>query len=99
MTRQDYNKIILNDLKRQDFFEKFIPDETSVEVYDILEECMEIYPDQRFGQIFTNYIYPDYRSRTEDGLNQVMDMLFYKCGCDPFYEESSETVKRLNIEI
>lgn len=99
MTRQDYNKIILNDLQEKKFFESFMNDDIARDIYDIIEEKMIAYPDLRFGQIFCNDIYPDYRSRQETGLNNVMDMLFYGCTCDPFYEEPEITVKRLRIEV
>lgn len=95
MKRQDYNKEIINHLNNRKFFENFFNEEMSVKIYETLEDCIMDYPDQRFGQIFTNYIYPDYRLRTEESLNHIMDMLFYNVKMDPFYEESSETYHRL----
>ena len=41
MTRQQYNKQILNELSR----------------------LIDLYPDQRFGQLIANYILPNYRQR------------------------------------
>lgn len=41
MTRQQYNKQILNELNR----------------------LIDIFPDQRFGQLIANYILPNYRQR------------------------------------
>ena len=41
MTRQQYNKEILNELSK----------------------LIDKYPDQRFGQLIANYIFPTYRER------------------------------------
>lgn len=41
MTRQQYNKQILDELNR----------------------LIDLYPDQRFGQLIANYILPNYRQR------------------------------------
>jgi uncharacterized membrane protein YgcG len=37
--------------------------EANKEILRILEVLVEAYPDQRFGQIITNYIFPDYREK------------------------------------
>ena len=98
MNRQDYNKAILTCLKDKKFLESFYSDYHSSQLYERLNDCIEQYPDQRFGQIFTNYIYPDYRTRNDIVMNSVMDMLFYNVKCDPFNEESESTCKRLAPE-
>lgn len=98
MSRQNYNILIFNQLKKSKFFESFMDGQTSEKVYNTLDECILDYPDQRFGQIFTNYVYPTYRDRQDTVLNQVMDMMFYGCTCDPFYEESNETYNRLKLQ-
>lgn len=54
--------------------------EYNKEILTILECLIETMPEQRFGQIICNYIFPNYRE------------------VDPFYEESSETLKRLGPE-
>ena len=97
MSRQNYNIIILNQLRKSKFFESLMDEQMSGEVYDTLDDSILDYPHQRFGQIFTNYVYPDYRQRQDDVLNRVMDILFYGCTCDPFYEESKETYNRLVV--
>lgn len=96
MTRQEYNFKIFEQLKSNKFFNNFMDRNMSDEVYEVLEDCIQDYPQQRFGQIFCNYVYPSYRDRDVMELNQVVDMLFYKSTCsDPFYEESEETYNRL----
>lgn len=37
--------------------------EANKEILRTLEALVEAYPDQRFGQLVTNYIFPDYRER------------------------------------
>ena len=97
MSRQNFNILILNQLKKSKFFENFMDNRMSEKVYETLDDCILDYPNQRFGQIFTNYVYPDYRERPNMTLNQVMDMMFYGSTCDPFYEESKETYNRLKL--
>lgn len=97
MSRQNFNTLILNQLKKSKFFESFMDNQMSKKVYETLDDCILDYPHQRFGQIFTNYVYPDYQQRPDMVLNQVMDMMFYGCTCDPFYEESNETYNRLKL--
>lgn len=95
MTRKEYNLEIFEELKNRKFFNSFLTDEMTNEVHDVLMECINDFPEQRFGQIFTNYVYPDYRNRSDETLNHIMDMLFYGVEMDPFFEESSESHKRL----
>ena len=95
MKRQDYNLMITEHLNKRKFFENFFDEETCQKVYETLNDCTMDYPDQRWGQIFTNYVYPDYRQRTENSLNHIMDVLFYGVEMDPFFEESEDTYHRL----
>ena len=95
MTRKEFNLKIFKHLSERKFFENFFDGETCDEIYETLADCIQDFPDQRFGQIMTNYIYPDYRQRTEHSLNQIMDVLFYGIDMDPFYEESEDTFNRL----
>ena len=96
MTRQDYNKIILNDLQEKKFFESFMNDDIARDIYDIIEEKIYTCQDLRFGQILCNTL-PQYQDRKVQSINQIFDMLFYGCKCDPFYEEPEQTCIRLNI--
>lgn len=95
LNRQDYNIKIFNHLSEQKFFEKFVPEKTARDMYDILEENIYGQPDWRFGQSMCNTFPND--DRSEVGLNHIFDMLFYGSKTDPFYEESEETYKRLLI--
>lgn len=95
MKRKDFNLKIYEDLKRQNFFGQFFDKKTANRVDETLYDCINDYPEQRFGQIFTNYIYPDYRSRTEPAMNMIIDVLFYGVEMDPFFEESEDTYHRL----
>lgn len=53
------------------------------------------YPDQRFGQICCNYVFPDYRdTEVSEETKQFMEDMFH-IDMDPFYEESTETLNRL----
>lgn len=96
MNRKEFNIEILKHLEGKKFFEQFVPNEIAVDMYETLDESIQDYPDQRFGQLMCNYIYPEYRQRTESPLNMIMDMLFYNIQ-DPFFEESESTFNRLVI--
>ena len=96
MARQDFNKKINNILSERKFFESFMDDKMSQEVYEVLDDVTASYPDQRWGQLFTNYVYPEYRQRNDSTLNNVMDIMFYGVNMDPFFEESEDTYNRLN---
>lgn len=88
MERQKYNRMILELLKKDEFFEFHMSDEKAEEVYDVLEDAIREYPNQRFGQILCNYI--DFDNP------DITSMLFYKSRTsDPFYEESKSTYNRL----
>lgn len=65
--------------------------ETALDLCDLIEK----YPQQRFGQIICNYVCTDYRD-PEPNLHTkvIMDALFPDVS-DPFYEESTVTLKRL----
>lgn len=37
--------------------------EANLEILEKLRELVEAYPEQRFGQIIANYVFPDYREK------------------------------------
>lgn len=87
MKRQEYNKKIL------EICPDFYPEFKEEVVLNI-----DLFPDQRFGQLICNYICPDYRDSEVSNLSIViMNTLFSDWRqYDPFFEESSETFKRLS---
>jgi hypothetical protein len=60
-----------------------------------IKELVEKYPQQRFGQIICNYIYPEYRTTEDEDTLKFMKK-YFDIPYDPFFEESSETYNRLN---
>lgn len=87
-TRQEYNMEILK------LFQTKFPEND--EIYDDIEYLINQYPDQRFGQIFCNYICPDYRhDRKSVYTNILINKWFGNDILDPFFEESKETLVRL----
>lgn len=53
------------------------------------------YPDQRAGQLITNYITHDYRNDVvSDFTKEILEKLFPGIP-DPFFEESVVTLKRI----
>lgn len=99
--RQHYNRLIRDHLVQDNRFCNIITEVACADeeaFFDVLDNCIKDFPDQRFGQIICNYILPDYRS-TEPGKGTKALMEFMFPGLpDPFYEESSVTYKRLNGE-
>ena len=64
----------------------------------VLKQVINDYPDQRFGQLVCNYICPDYRNpEVYDETKLIMNTLF-PGNPDPFFEESTVTLKRLQDE-
>ena len=53
------------------------------------------YPQQRAGQIITNYICSDYRDMAPSFATQVILQELFPGNPDPFFEESVVTLKRL----
>jgi hypothetical protein len=85
MSRKEFNLKLLEELKKRPEFEMII---------GYLPELIEKYPDQRFGQLFCNYIFPEYRYRSYlMSIFKFMDEIF-PGNPDPFFEESSETYNR-----
>ena len=95
--RQNFNKQILTLLKFDEFFNSMLEyHNVVVEFFENVNEKIEAYPEQRFGQIITNYIFWDYRDKYPSHVTVgCMDYLFGDCYCDPFYEESNETYRRI----
>lgn len=87
MKRQEYNYKIL------EFLRKEFPEND--EIYDSFEYWIQTYPSQRFGQIFCNYICPDYRDSVVSEYTRILLSKLFNINFDPFFEESSETYKRL----
>ena len=63
-----------------------------------LEDLIERYDQQRFGQIICNYVCGDYRDRKVSQFTQQFMEKFFKINFDPFYEEPKETLERLKKE-
>lgn len=60
-----------------------------------LSKLAERYPQQRAGQIITNYICADYRDEhPSEKTVEILGALF-PGNPDPFFEESVETLKRI----
>lgn len=85
MTRQEANKKLSNIFKMLS-----IGDESFRLQFN---ELINMYPDQRAGQIITNYICPDYRNLSCERTERIITSIF-TCDLDPFYEESVDTLKR-----
>lgn len=85
--RQEYNRKILSVLK------SLYPEMQNR--FPLIEECIESFPLQRFGQIICNYVCPDYRSQDVSSItSHIMESIF-PSDPDPFFEESKTTFKRL----
>lgn len=89
ISRQEYNWKILNLLIEKDYLEQ------ASGICDKIEECIETYPQQRFGQIICNYICWDYRDKVLSDFTKIFMSNVFPIDFDPFYEESSETYERL----
>lgn len=64
------------------------------EYFSKIYKYVEKYPNQRFGQICCNYVFPDYREQPSDLCKEFLTTIF-KLDCDPFFEESLITLKTL----
>lgn len=87
MKRLDLNKKILSVLKGKhpEFFV----------IYDTIEDLINKYPQQRFGQIICNYVCSDYRDGEVSTFTNIFLNTIFPNNPDPFFEESSETLTRL----
>lgn len=91
MTRQEANQKIINFIADEDILDKIF--------ISPIQELIEKWPNQRFGQIICNYACPDYRASEQSSTTKlVMNKLFKNFKYDPFYEESTETLERLQSE-
>ena len=84
--RLKYNLEIANLLKGTHF-------EEIVQLGTIFEHFAKKFPDQRAGQIITNYICYDYREPSEL-TKEILEYIF-PGNPDPFFEESKVTLERL----
>ena len=51
--------------------------EANLEILEKLKELVEAYPEQRFGQIIANYVFPDYREKDiffEESVDTLKEM-------------------------
>ena len=88
MTRQEANKKIANILLgHEDIRIRMVGGQLKMLVYK--------YPQQRAGQIICNYLCSDYRGSTPSYTTQVILGELFPGNPDPFFEESTETLKRL----
>lgn len=93
MSRQDYNKSILSWI--EDNNDPVLAAEPKLAPY--IEQMIDAYPDQRFGQIIANYICPDYRDGVPTKFTRdVLKAWFSGYEGDIFHEESKNTLERLN---
>lgn len=93
MNRQEYNKKILDFLIEKEY----ICEDSGL--CDKLKECIETFPQQRFGQIICNYICWDYRDKTISDFTEKFMNTVFPGNPDPFFEESKYTYYRLTKEI
>lgn len=61
-------------------------------------QLAERFPDQRAGQIITNYIVPEYRTEPTNKSRDILNELF-PGNPDPFFEESVETLNRIKTQL
>lgn len=87
-SRQDYNWGI-SDAIFLGLYPDFIAIQTEV------NNAIDAYPNQRFGQIICNYICPDYRSEHVSTFTKIFMKTIFPNNPDPFFEESKETYERL----
>lgn len=89
MTRLEANLKIAKILKNSD-------DELFKALGNVFESAAKQYPDQRAGQIVTNYFCGDYRSPNPcDQTKKILEYMF-PIKFDPFFEESTETLNRMS---
>lgn len=60
-----------------------------------LKMLAEKYPQQRAGQIITNYICSDYRDQEPSNTTKVVLDTIFPSNPDPFFEESVVTLERV----
>lgn len=70
-------------------------DGRTISLPEAFRELSEAYPQQRAGQIFCNYLCPDYRDKEVSNGTKLILRTLFEDDLDPFYEESVVTLKRL----
>ena len=88
MTRQEANREIAKHLKESEY-------QTIRTIAEEFEKLVELYPEQRAGQIICNYICPDYRRSNVSVKTRVIQRILFQYDYDHFFEESTVTLKRL----
>lgn len=104
MNRQEYNRKILKYLWDNKEFNEIMDDNISnyedmIGCYQAMKNSVELYPQQRFGQLFCNYWGGDYRSENPSKLTKDLQNYLFPDNSDPFFEESKYTYYRLTKEI
>lgn len=67
---------------------------TRYDLDDIFQGLCEHFPQQRIGQIFCNYICPDYRRLDVTWKTRVIMEHLFDIKMDPFFESNEETLAR-----
>ncbi len=67
--------------------------EAKYQVGTRLTELANQFPQQRAGQLITNYIVPEYRFAPTNATREILEALF-PGDPDPFFEESVVTLER-----
>ena len=84
--RQEYNKKILEKVSDAPWMTNRLRDK--------IQEMIEMCPDQRWGQIFVNYIWPVlYDQENPEKIIEIQD--YFGWIYDPFFEESKETYNNI----
>ena len=65
-------------------------------IYNDIKKLVSQFEHQRFGQIICNYVCPDYRSSVVSEITSDIMNKWFPINFDPFFEESTETLKRLS---
>ena len=89
MTRLEANLKIAEILKKSD-------DDLFQALGELFESASKNYPDQRAGQIITNYFCGDYRSEKVSSQTKKILEYMFPINFDPFFEESTETLERMS---
>lgn len=80
--RQEYNKKILEKVSDAPWMTSKLKNK--------IQDLIDKYPDQRWGQIFVNYIWSEfYEQGTPEKVIEIQD--YFGWTYDPFFEESKET--------
>ena len=62
-TKKEIERIQHTGVRREEAPKQKTRKDYNKEILHVLENLIEAFPEQRFGQIICNYIFPDYRER------------------------------------